>query len=160
MRILPNIATLALSLVAVSGVIACNPGEATGPSVPAAENFAASLNVNLATMTKYSDDLYYKDVVVGTGATAANGSSVTVVYTGYLVDGSKFDSNVGKALFTVVLGQHKVITGWDVGLVGMKVGGTRRLVIGSSYGYGASGSPPVIPRNATLVFDVELKSIP
>ena len=129
------------------------------PSDPAKETYASSLNVNITTMTKVTPDLYIRDSVVGTGAAAANGQTLGVVYSGYLVNGTKFDSNVGKATFSFLLGFGMVIEGWDKGLVGMKVGGIRRLVIGSALGYGKDGSPPVIPGNATLVFDVQLVSV-
>ena len=132
----------------------------TAPSTasnPATETFAASLGVNLAQMTKVSDVLYTQDLVVGTGATAANGKNLGVTYTGWLVNGTQFDSNVGKATFTFVLGFSEVIAGWDQGLVGMKVGGKRRLVFGSALGYGSSGYG-AIPPNSTLIFDVQLLS--
>ncbi len=128
------------------------------PSDPATETYAPALGVTISSMTKKSANLYYLDLTVGTGAEAVVGRSVSAVYTGWLVNGSKFDSNVGGSLFAFVLGAGQVITGWDQGIVGMKVGGKRRLVIGSALGYGATGSGP-IPPNATLVFDVELKAL-
>ena len=128
------------------------------PSNPATDTYAAALGVNLGNMTKKSDNLYVQDLVVGTGTEAVNNKTVGMTYTGWLTNGTKFDSNVGGAIFSFVLGTHYVIDGWDQGLVGMKVGGKRRLVIGSTLGYGSRGSSPAIPANATLVFDVELKS--
>ncbi len=128
------------------------------PSNPAVETYAASLGVNIAGMTKKSDNLYVQDLVVGTGAEAVVGRTVGVTYSGYLINGSRFDSNVGRAPFSFVLGVQQVIAGWDQGVVGMKVGGKRRLVIGSALGYGRQGSGP-IPPNATLVFDVEVLSV-
>ncbi|MDQ6661237.1 MAG: FKBP-type peptidyl-prolyl cis-trans isomerase [Chloroflexota bacterium] len=110
-----------------------------------------------------SDGLQCIDLKVGNGAVAQNGSTVSAQYTGWLAaDGKKFDSSYdhGGQPFQVALGQGKVIPGWDKGLVGMKVGGTRRLIIPAALGYGAQGSPPVIPSNATLVFDITLVSIP
>ena len=105
------------------------------------------------------------DLVVGTGATAISGSLVTVGYTGWLYDtsrpdgkGTQFDSNT--AGFTPFrLGTGFVIAGWDRGLVGMRVGGQRRLVIPPDLAYGSAGRPPQIPSNATLVFDVALLNV-
>jgi FKBP-type peptidyl-prolyl cis-trans isomerase FkpA len=128
------------------------------PSNPAVETYAATLGVNIAAMTKKSDNLYVQDLVVGTGAEAVVGRTVRVTYSGYLISGSRFDSNVGGSPFSFVLGGGQVIAGWDQGVVGMKVGGKRRLVIGSSLGYGRQGSGP-IPANATLVFDVEVLNV-
>jgi peptidylprolyl isomerase len=160
LRLLARPVTALLSVGATVFAAAC--GDATGvsgkPSDPATEAYASSLGVTIASMTKKNTSLYYQDIVVGTGAEAVNGRSLSVVYSGYLVNGSKFDSNVGGNLFAFVLGSGQVITGWDLGVVGMKVGGKRRLVIGSTYGYGSSGTGP-IPANATLVFDVELKAL-
>ena len=128
------------------------------PSNPATETFAAALGVNLAAMTKRSDNLYVQDLVVGTGTEATNGRILRVTYSGYLINGTKFDSNVGGTTFAFRLGDGAVIQGWDQGLAGMRVGGKRKLVIGSTLGYGSRGSGP-IPGNATLVFDVELVSV-
>lgn len=102
------------------------------------------------------------DLRVGTGTTASSGRSLTVSYTGWLYDparaeskGTQFDSGT----FTFTLGAGSVIRGWDTGLVGMRVGGLRRLTIPPELAYGASGHPPAIPGNATLVFDVELLNV-
>lgn len=102
------------------------------------------------------------DITVGSGATATAGRSVSVNYTGWLYDASKtdnkgtqFDSSTGRGVFTFVLGAGQVIAGWDQGVVGMKAGGKRRLIIPPSLGYGAAGVGP-IPGNATLVFDIDL----
>jgi FKBP-type peptidyl-prolyl cis-trans isomerase FkpA len=104
------------------------------------------------------------DVRVGTGADATVGRSLTVNYSGWLYDtsktegkGTQFDSNTGRGPFAFTLGGN-VIAGWNQGIVGMKVGGLRRLIIPPNLGYGAGGSGP-IPPNATLVFDVELLSV-
>lgn len=109
-----------------------------------------------------SGGLKYIDVKAGTGATVQKTSTVTVEYTGWIAKtGKKFDSSYdhGGAPFSVQLGQGKVIPGWDQGLVGMKSGGTRRLLIPSALGYGTQGSPPVIPANADLIFDVTVLSV-
>lgn len=105
-------------------------------------------------------DLIKEDVVVGTGAEAKDGDKVWVHYTGRLAKNkSQFDSSVGREPFDFELGKGGVIKGWDLGVVGMKVGGKRKLTIPSKLGYGKDGSPPKIPGNATLVFDIELLSV-
>ena len=105
--------------------------------------------------------LQYEDTVVGDGATAASGQHVTVHYTGWLYQdgaaGRKFDSSKDRGQpFEFSLGAGMVIRGWDEGVAGMRVGGTRRLVIPPALGYGARGAGGVIPPNATLLFEVEL----
>ena len=100
------------------------------------------------------------DDVVGTGKEAKSGDKVSVHYTGTLMNGTKFDSSRDRGTpFEFTLGTGGVIKGWDQGVVGMKVGGKRRLVIPESLGYGEAGSPPNIPRRAGLKFDIELLEI-
>lgn len=101
--------------------------------------------------------LKYEDLVTGDGAEAAAGQTAVVHYTGWLTDGSKFDSSKDRNdPFSFGLGKGMVIRGWDEGVVGMRVGGTRKLTIPPELGYGARGAGGVIPPNATLVFEVEL----
>jgi len=103
------------------------------------------------------DKLIMEDLVVGTGTAAASGQKVTVHYTGWLTNGTKFDSSKDRGdPFVFSLGKGQVIQGWDQGVQGMKVGGVRKLIIPSALGYGARGAGGVIPPNATLKFDVEL----
>lgn len=100
------------------------------------------------------------DLVVGTGAEAVAGDTLTVHYIGWLADGTKFDSSYDRGTpYTFRLGAGSVIAGWDQGIPGMKVGGKRRLIIPPSLAYGASGRPPQIPGNSTLKFEVELLAI-
>ncbi len=140
-----NLRLVIVFLAAALGASAC--GSPSSPSDP-------SQNVNVPFTTT--------DLTVGTGTTATVGRTVSVTYTGWLYDASKtdnkgvqFDSNVGQASFSFLLGAGRVIAGWDQGVVGMKTGGKRRLIIPPSLGYGSAGIGP-IPGNATLVFDVEL----
>lgn len=101
--------------------------------------------------------LKYVDISVGKGPQPTPGSKVYVHYTGWLTNKQKFDSSLDrKEPFAFTLGAGQVIKGWDEGVATMKVGGTRRLVIPPSLGYGANGAGGVIPPNATLVFDVQL----
>ena len=101
--------------------------------------------------------LIIEDLVVGDGAEATAGQHVTVHYTGWLTDGRKFDSSKDRNdPFAFALGARHVIAGWDEGVQGMKIGGSRKLTIPPELGYGARGAGGVIPPNATLVFEVEL----
>lgn len=106
------------------------------------------------------------DLTVGMGVAAANGQVLKVDYTGWLYDasaldnkGMMFDSSAGRPPFMFTLGAGQVIQGWEQGLVGMQVGGVRRLVIPPELGYGQQGSGNAVPPNATLIFDVELISV-
>jgi FKBP-type peptidyl-prolyl cis-trans isomerase FkpA len=100
------------------------------------------------------------DLVVGDGAAAAAGQQVKVHYTGWLTDGTKFDSSKDRNdPFVFPLGAGRVIKGWDEGVQGMKIGGKRKLTIPPALGYGARGAGGVIPPNATLVFEVELLGV-
>ncbi len=100
-----------------------------------------------------------EDLAKGQGPEAVRGKTVEVHYTGWLTDGTKFDSSVGGAPFSFRRGAGGVIGGWDRGVAGMKVGGKRKLTLPPELGYGARGAPPAIPPNATLVFEVELLAV-
>ena len=104
--------------------------------------------------------LQIEDIAVGTGAEATAGKKVSVHYTGWLTNGTKFDSSKDRGQpFSFQLGKGQVIAGWDQGVAGMKIGGKRKLTIPPELGYGARGAGGVIPPNATLVFEVELLGV-
>jgi FKBP-type peptidyl-prolyl cis-trans isomerase len=129
-------------LVVLVGLVGCGGGSASTPTTPSGPTTLTSV-----------------DLVVGTGATAVNGDTLTVNYIGTLLNGTKFDSTYDRQQpFTFQLGVGQVIAGWDQGIPGMKVGGKRRLTIPPSLGYG-NQTVGSIPPNSTLVFDIELMSI-
>ena len=104
--------------------------------------------------------LKYVDYKVGDGASPTAGARVTVHYTGTLLDGTKFDSSVDRGQpFVFPIGMGRVIKGWDEGVMSMKIGGKRKLIIPPELGYGARGAGGAIPPNATLLFDVELLGV-
>jgi FKBP-type peptidyl-prolyl cis-trans isomerase len=110
-------------------------------------------------VVKTDSGLQYVDLKEGTGNAAKVGDTVEVYYTGWLKDGTKFDSNVGKDTFPVIIGTTKVIKGWTEGLQGMKAGGKRKLIIPAELAYGKKGFAPVIPADAELTFEVEMVKI-
>ena len=129
------------------------------PDQPPTNQPAAGLP-DISNLTTTASGLQYKDVTVGSGAEAQAGNTVSVHYTGWLTDGTKFDSSIDRGQpFSFSLGTGGVIAGWDEGVVGMKEGGKRLLVIPSDLAYGASGAGGVIPPNATLIFEVELLEV-
>ena len=111
-------------------------------------------------MTTTASGLKYEDLVAGTGASPKAGQNCSVHYTGWLTNGNKFDSSRDRGQpFTFPIGQGAVIKGWDEGVMGMKVGGKRKLMVPPDLAYGAQGFPPVIPPNSELVFEVELLGV-
>ena len=128
-------------------------------SAPARPNTNAPTKVT-GDGVKTASGLQYWDIRVGTGAVAKAGDHVKVHYTGWLTTGKKFDSSVdANQPFDFTLGQGDVIKGWDEGVAGMKVGGKRQLRIPPDLAYGEAGQAPVIPQNATLIFDVRLLAV-
>lgn len=113
------------------------------------------------TMPTDITELMMQDTVVGTGATAAAGDTITVNYVGSLTNGTVFDAsaNHGTTGFTFALGTGQVIKGWDQGIVGMKVGGKRQLLIPAALAYGPQAVGDVIPANSPLIFEVELLKV-
>ena len=122
-----------------------------------ASSLGGDLQSSKETMTP--SGLRITDLVLGTGAEAVSGQTVSVNYRGTLQDGKEFDSSYGRGPFSFPLGAGRVIRGWDEGVAGMRVGGKRKLVIPPDLAYGERGAGGVIPPNATLVFEVELLRI-
>jgi FKBP-type peptidyl-prolyl cis-trans isomerase len=149
------LAAIALPLVAT---VACT--SAQSPTAPTIETtaFAPALGVNLAASTKMATGVYYRDLIVGTGTTAASGQMLSVLYSGFLANGTQFASNTAANPLAFTLGAGQLIAGLDQGLVGMKVGGRRQVIIPPSLGYGASANG-AIPGNSILVFTIDLLGI-
>jgi FKBP-type peptidyl-prolyl cis-trans isomerase FkpA len=149
-----KLALLVLAVGAAAGCTSSVLGAGT-PSNPATEMFAASLGVDIASFARTESGVYYKDIEVGTGDEAAAADQVTITYAGYLKDGTLFDSRSTPTQLPLA----SVVQGFRDGVVGMRVGGVRKIVIPSALGYHWQGRPDAavpIPRNATLIFDVEL----
>ena len=117
--------------------------------------FSPSLGIDLTKLTRRPDGLYVQDFAIGTGSVAAQGRTAVLRYTGYLTNGKQFDAGE----ITITIGTGKVIRAWDEGVLGMRVGGKRRLVSPPHLAYGAKGAAPAIPPNAVLVFDMELLQV-
>lgn len=142
------------TLFAAAVAVGCGNNSPTAVSIEQT-TFASSLGVNLSASTKLPSGLYYRDITVGTGTTLASGQTVGMRYVGSFANGSVFDSNPDpKPVFYFRLGAGQVIQGWDLGLVGMKVGGRRQLIIPPELGYGSNDYGP-IPGNSVLVFTVD-----
>ncbi|CAN5658825.1 FKBP-type peptidyl-prolyl cis-trans isomerase [soil metagenome] len=143
---------VACVLTTLVGAAACTDSEG--------DTLVDELDIDLASREQRAGGLYSDDVEVGTGAEAVAGQLVVVHYSGWLADGTPFDSSRdGGVPFETIIGEGSVIQGWDQGIPGMREGGRRKLVIPPDLAYGAAGAGGVIPPNATLVFDVELLEV-
>lgn len=155
---------LALVVVIAFFVFGFSPfrNSASSSGVPTTTNDQTSTTTTMPNDTTTTTQLISQDETVGTGATAATGDTVTVNYVGSFTNGTVFDAskNHQQTLngFTFTLGARQVIQGWDQGIVGMKVGGKRKLIIPASLGYGSQDYGP-IPANSTLIFEVELLKV-
>lgn len=134
-------------------------GSDTGDSGLQAVDFAPELNVDLDEMERRPSGLYVQDVVEGDGREAVERSPVFVQYTGWLPDGTEFDSSRDRGGFSFMLGTGEMLPAWEQGLRGMNGGGVRRLVVPPELGYGPHGSGDSIPPNTPLVFEVELVQV-
>lgn len=142
------------TLLALIAWLGCSKAETPqhGPDAPTP--------VSESDYTTTDSGLKYDDLKTGDGAVAQKGQEVTVHYTGWLQSGEKFDSSIDKQKpLSFTIGDGKVIPGWEEGVVGMKVGGERQLVIPPDLAYGEDGYPPYIPSNATLTFEIKLLSV-
>ena len=159
---------LGLTMTAIV-VAACSGGASAAPAgtapvtVPAPQpvldivqqtTFDPSLDVHLDQMARRASGLYVRNLVLGTGTPALKGRTAVVRYTGWLPSGKQFDSGE----ISVTLGSNRTIAAWEEGVLGMRVGGKRRLIVPPSLGYGASGSG-AIPPNSVLVFDMEVTEV-
>lgn len=152
--------TVAAVVVAGCGQSTSSVGSSASAPQPIAGDierttFDPALGVHLDQMTKRASGLYAQDLVPGTGSVATRGRSVVVRYTGWLPNGKQFDSGE----ISVTLGSNKTIAAWEEGLLGMRVGGKRRLVVPPNLGYGDRGAGDDIPPNAVLVFDMEVTAV-
>jgi FKBP-type peptidyl-prolyl cis-trans isomerase len=144
---------LAAFAAACMAAAACGGGSGGGGSTPTGPSTPAA-------------PFSQTDITVGTGTEATTGRTASVTYTLWLYDpaqpqskGRQIETNVGGPAFSFVLGANRVIRGWEQGVPGMRVGGQRRLIIPPELAYGAAGSPPAIPPNATLVFEISLLNV-
>ena len=154
---------------AVAGCSSCSkssssnaPGDAGAPSAAAsASSSAASAPSASASSAPIEEKLTIEDVTIGTGAEAKVGDHISIHYVATLAEsGKEFDSSrARKQPFDLDAGTGRVIRGWDQGMLGMRVGGTRRVTIPPSFGYGEAGAPPLIPPKSTLIFEIELLSV-
>ena len=153
---------VALAVIVAMGFLFFGPavfGLFTSPQATESLMEPISFDAASSTPEELPTTLTVTDDVVGTGAEAVAGKTVTVNYVGMLPDGTVFDASANRGPFSFPLGAGMVIKGWDEGVVGMKEGGKRRLIIPANMAYGEQGVPGVIPGNATLIFDVELISV-
>jgi FKBP-type peptidyl-prolyl cis-trans isomerase len=155
----------ALAIIALAGCQQGKSGEPTPPpsTTPTTQQTAppAAPQATAAKEVTTPSGLKYQDLVVGNGPIAEEGSAVVVNYTGWLTDGTQFDSShdPGRQPLPFTIGAGMVIRGWEEGVKGMRVGGKRKLTIPPDLAYGERGHPPQIPANSTLVFEVEFLNL-
>ena len=144
---------------AAAATVNASPCASAAPTSSATPTKSDSFTDSVC-LTTLSDGLQYGDLIAGTGPTPIKGQRITAQYTGWLTNGTLFDSSrqSGRTPFSFAIGTNAVIKGWDEGIITMHVGGKRRLVIPPALGYGGTANGP-IPANSTLVFEVELLSV-
>ncbi len=147
-----------LGLITILAAAACSGSEetVTDPVDTGPPTFAPELGINLDNMNRSQTGLYWEDVQVGEGTEVIPGMLLTLHFTGWLPDGTQFDTSRDGDPFEFVSGLQRVISGFDEGTQGMKVGGIRKLVIPPFLGYGPFGQAPLIPPNSWLVFEIEV----
>jgi peptidylprolyl isomerase len=154
---------LSVGLLFAIMAMSCRSSKEESNNAPQARQESTNNYPGWATTNKIettSSGLKYIDLVEGSGAAPEAGKEVTVHYSGYLTNGMKFDSSVDRnAALVFQIGVGQVIKGWDEGVMSMKAGGKRKLIIPPQLGYGERGAAPVIPPNAELIFDVELLAV-
>ncbi|MFH1893140.1 MAG: FKBP-type peptidyl-prolyl cis-trans isomerase [Candidatus Zixiibacteriota bacterium] len=152
------LSALILMLIIGCGGAAYVSPEPEKPAVPfEAARPAGNITYSTGDTVTTESGLKYVDVVVGPGLSPEKGQTCIMHYTGWLTDGTKFDSSRDREQpFEFPIGFGRVIRGWEEGIASMKVGGRRMLIIPSNLGYGSQGAPPAIPPNATIIFDVAL----
>ncbi len=156
-RALPVVALASLSLALASCL---SSTDSTGVTLATVETttFASSLGVDLSASTRTTNGAYVRDIIIGPGAVVTAGQTVGVKYSGYLSNGTLFDSNTGAStLLPFTVGARQVIAGFDEGVPGTRVGGTRQIIIPPALGYGLNDRGP-IPGNSVLVFTVQVVS--
>jgi len=149
-------------MLAATLIFACSKNEPATPDVKKSGDTVMDKAAagHSEKMVSTPSGLQYLDLVPGSGASPVPGKKVTVHYTGWLTDGKKFDSSVDRnEPFVFQIGTGQVIAGWDEGVMTMKIGGKRKLIIPANLGYGTAGAGGVIPPNAPLVFEVILLDI-
>ncbi len=143
---------------AAVGTAACR--DVTAPAQdPTTVTYSPKLAIRLSDYTKDTSGVYYRDVAVGSGTLAAPKSTLTYYYTGFLADGRQFDTNVGGVARSLVLGRGDVIRGFDRGLVGIRAGGRRYLIIPPALGYGNTSLQTAIPAGSVLLFQIDVPSV-
>lgn len=144
---------IVLSILVIM-VLACGESDSSGATPP---DSSSEVNMDSNSTVTTDSGLQYKDLVLGTGTEASAGATAVVHYTGWLLDGTKFDSSLDRGVpLEFVIGRGQVISGWDEGVGSMNVGGKRELIIPPNLAYGDRGAGGVIPPGATLKFEVEL----
>jgi FKBP-type peptidyl-prolyl cis-trans isomerase len=151
--------TVLLVTALACGGRAPESGTAAAPQAIAGDiertTFDAKLGVHLDSMTKRASGMYVQDHAMGTGGVATRGRTVVVQYVGWLPDGKQFDAGE----ITVTLGTNKTIRAWEEGLLGMRQGGRRRLIVPPNLGYGSRGAGNDIPPNSVLIFEMEVRAV-